>query len=162
MSVKKLLRDRKIYVIIIIIFATGFAAGFAASQAVQDPTNYLAIITTLVTISGSIGSMWKLFSDQQKSMNTPLLDYGELTSDTISANKMNGVRNQVRFFLEVRAIRGSGQKVDDCEAFMDIPRVGLTHLRLIWTNGDRLSISIGLREKLHLFTVSSLIAAYRG
>lgn len=81
--VSQFLLDRKLYVIIIIIFATGFAAGFAASQAVQDPTNHLAIITTLVTISGSIGSMWKLFSDYRKSMNIPSLEYGNLTSYTL-------------------------------------------------------------------------------
>jgi hypothetical protein len=156
--ISQFLLYRKLYVISIIIFATGFAAGFAASQAVQDPTNYLAIITTILTISGSIGGMWKLFSDYRKSTNMPSLEYGEVTSDIASANEREGIRKQVTYFLEVRETREAGQKVDDCEAFIDIPRAGVTHRQLIWINGDRQSISIGLREKLYLFTVSSLVS----
>jgi hypothetical protein len=125
------LLNRKLYVISIIIFATGFAAGFAASQAVQNPTNYLAIITTILTISGAIGGMWKLFSDYRKSTNMPSLEYGEVTSDIASANERDGIRKQVTYFLEVRETHGAGQKVDDCEAFIDIPRAGVTHCQLI-------------------------------
>ena len=156
--IRQFILNRKLYVIIIIIFATGFAAGFAASKAIQDPTNSLAIITTIVTISGSISGMWKLFSDYRKSTNVPSLEYGELTSDVVSAIERDGIRKQVTYFLEVRETRGLGEKVDDCEAFIDIPRAGVTHRQLIWINGDKQSISIGLREKLYLFTVSSLVS----
>ncbi len=160
MNVKRVgrfLLDRKLYVIIIIIFATGFAAGFATSQVVLDPTNYLAIIATLITISSSIGSMWKLFSDHRRGMNMPSLEYGKLTSYVRSWKERGGIMKRVIFLLEIKEMKLRGQKVNGCEAFLDIPQASVSHIPLYWQNGNMRTIPIGVKEELQLFALSSFI-----
>jgi hypothetical protein len=158
--VGRFLLAKKLYgIIIIIIFVTGFIAGFTTSQAIQDPTNYFAIFGSIISILSSAGSMWKLFSDHRKSMNIPSLEYGELYSHANPRQEMMGTRNNTLFLLPVREVRGLGQKVNDCEAFMDIPQAGIIHRTLYWRNGNKPTISIGLKEELQLFTFSSFINA---
>jgi len=89
---------------------------------------------------------------------TPSLEYGKLTFDKRSSKEEDKTRNQISFFLEVKEKIGKGEKVNGCEAFMDIPEAGITHLPLYWRNGNRMTISIGLKEELQLFTLSNLVA----
>jgi large conductance mechanosensitive channel len=88
---------------------------------------------------------------------TPTLEYGNLSFDRRSSREKDKTRNEISFFLEVKEKIGKGQKVNGCEAFMDIPNVGLIHLPLYWRNGHRSTISIGLTEELQLFTFSSIV-----
>jgi hypothetical protein len=89
---------------------------------------------------------------------TPSLEYGKLTFDKRSSKEEDKTRNEISFFLEVKEKIGKGEKVNGCEAFMDIPEAGITHLPLYWRNGNRMTISIGLKEELQLFTLSNLVA----
>lgn len=115
----------------------GSAVGFTIAQAFRDPTSSLTIVGTVIAIIASIITMFKFFSDYRKSMNIPSLEYGKIISNKGPNSNRNGVENQVNFFLEVNEIKGKGQKVNGCEAFLDIPRAGVMHLTLFWRNGNR-------------------------
>lgn len=163
MDVKRIgvfLVSRKLSVaIILIIFGLGFAAGYTISQLIRDPSNSLTIIVTIIAIISSVAGLWKLFSDYRKSLNIPSLEYGKLYSDMNSRLERGGTQNFTLFLLSVRETRGRGQKVNDCEAFMDFPRANIIHRPLYWRNGNRETISIGLMEELQLFTLSSFTGA---
>jgi large conductance mechanosensitive channel len=94
---------------------------------------------------------------EEEKDETPTLEYGKLSFNRRSSRDEDKTRNEISFFLEVKEKIGKGQKVNGCEAFMDIPNVGLIHLPLYWRNGNRSTISIGLTEELQLFTFSSLV-----
>ncbi|HZD35270.1 MAG TPA: MscL family protein [Nitrososphaeraceae archaeon] len=94
---------------------------------------------------------------EEKDM-TPTLEFGKLAFDRRSFREEDKTRNDISFFLEVKEKIGKGQKVNGCEAFMDIPNAGITHLPVYWRNGNRSAISIGLIEELQLFTFSSLVS----
>ncbi len=156
--IRAYLLTRKLSVtIILIIFLLGSVVGFTIAQAFRDPTSSLTIAGTVIAITASIITMFKFSSDYRKSMNIPSLEYGKIISNKVSSGNRNGVENKVDFFLEVSEIKKKGQKVNGCEAFLDIPQVGVMHLTLFWRNGNKQTIPIGLKEEIQLFTLSSFI-----
>ena len=118
------------------------------------------IIALLVFIAYKQLSKFGIVEDKTKPEEEdkpPSLGYDKLTFDKRSSKDDRGMRNNIMFFLTVKETMGKGEKVNGCEAFMDIPEAGITHHPLYWRNGNRLTIPIGLEEQLQLFTLSSLV-----
>jgi hypothetical protein len=142
-----------------VLFIMGAAVGYYAALFQLKQTELLALgafafafLTWFGSGTSMIGLLRDWYKDKREQESKPTLEYGDVVVTKIPTKTHNEEYDTLNYFLNI--IMSSGEGVaTDCHAFLSVPKLGIEHWPLFWGDGPAQIVSIGDKEKLHLFTV---------